>query len=103
MSLPLGTVPVLGPLVDTSGAELPASEALRDAGAVTIRNGKVQRVNATGDDWEDTDGDIRKSVDDIMSGRLGYRWYAAVRRANHDFTDADFLNLIEGARSDFSG
>ena len=53
MALPAGTFPILGPIVDTSGALLPASTDLRDAGAVSLRDGNIQKVNSDGDAWED--------------------------------------------------
>lgn len=53
MALPRGTVPTTGPIVDTSGALPPASAALRDAGAVSLRGGRVRKVNAAGNAWED--------------------------------------------------
>ena len=53
MPVPLGVVVITGPIVDTSGVLPPASTDLRDAGAVALREGKVQKVNAAGDAWED--------------------------------------------------
>ena len=55
MAVPTGTVVVTGPIVDTSGL-LPASTVLRDAGVVSVRAGRLRRVNSTGDAWDDIPG-----------------------------------------------
>ena len=47
-----GTTQIHGPIIDLNGELVPASPALRDAGAVSIRGGVVQKVNAAGDAWE---------------------------------------------------
>ena len=52
MPIEPGTYPVIGPIVDISGALLPASTGLRDAGVISLRNGQVMKVNSAGDDWE---------------------------------------------------
>ena len=44
---------------------------------------------------------LHRSVSDVIAGRLGYRWYAAIRRVDHGFTGDDFVQLVNGARSDF--
>ena len=62
MPLPTGVEPVLGPFLDTSGALLLATPELRDAGAVSLRGGRIQKVNAAGDDWEDLLGGVVLSL-----------------------------------------
>ena len=52
MPLPPGVYPVNGPVFDTGFVLLPATTQLGNAGVVSLRGGRVQRVNAAGDGWE---------------------------------------------------
>ena len=52
MAAIIGTHQIHGPIVDLNGELIPATPALRDGGAVSIRGGVVQKVNAAGDAWE---------------------------------------------------
>ena len=58
MPLPVGTVPIGGPLIDTTAADLAASAALRDAGAISFRGGELRKVNAAGDNWVGVPGHV---------------------------------------------
>ena len=73
MPIPAGTTPHLGPVIDTSGELLAPSPALRDAGAISFREGRPRKVNAAGNAWVDvvdfttitgtvTDGQIPASI-----------------------------------------
>ena len=44
---------------------------------------------------------LKTSVDDILAGKLGYRWYAAVRRTDQSFSGSDFQHSLEGSYSGF--
>ena len=48
-----GTTPIFGPIIDLSGELPPATSALRDAGVLSLREGKIQKVNSAGDAWID--------------------------------------------------
>ena len=70
---------------------------LRDYLTFPFNGGKGVRASQIADvDVPGLDGNVA----DLMAGRLGYRWYAAIRRADHNFSGDDFQQLIEGASSD---
>ena len=48
-----GTQPIFGPIIDMLGEDVPPTTTLRDAGALSLRSGKIQKVNAAGDAWID--------------------------------------------------
>ena len=52
MAAIVGTHQIHGPIVDLNGELIPATPALRDAGAISVRGGVVQKVNAAGNAWE---------------------------------------------------
>ena len=56
MPIPVGTYPVTGPLLDVTGAFLTPTTDLRDAGVVSLREGRLRRVNQTATGWEDIPG-----------------------------------------------
>ena len=51
MPVPGGTEPIIGPLIDVSGALLAPTLALHNSGAISLRGGQLERVNAAGDAW----------------------------------------------------
>ena len=51
MPLPSGTIGIPGPIIATAFADVPPTAALRDAGAISLRNGEIRRVNDAGDAW----------------------------------------------------
>ena len=73
MPLPVGTVPVTGPIIDTSGGLSP-SAALRDAGTIAFRNAKLQKVNDAGDAWIDIPGHVIAAAEptETFDGQLWY-------------------------------
>ena len=52
MAAVVGTHQIHGPIVDLNGELIPANAALRDAGAVSVRGGVLQKVNSAGTAWE---------------------------------------------------
>ena len=75
MPIPAGTNPTLGPIIDTSGALLSATTALRDAGAVSLRGGRLQKVNAAGDGWEEVPGHAVSASEPSAGLFEGLLWY----------------------------
>ena len=53
-----GTYPVTGAIQDGTGGLLPATTGLRTAGVISLSDGRVRRVNAAADGWEDVPGHI---------------------------------------------
>ena len=80
MPLPVGTIPVTGPFIDTSGSLPPATAALRDNHAISLRGGKLQRVNAGADGWEDVPGHVVSLARTINRLYAGLIWYNSTGR-----------------------
>ena len=53
-----GAYPVTGPIQDGTGGLLPATTGLRTAGVISLSDGRIRRVNAAADGWEDVPGHI---------------------------------------------
>ena len=51
-----GSYGINGPIIDGAFADLTASIALRDFGAVSVRAGRIRKVNDAGDAWVDIPG-----------------------------------------------
>ena len=79
MPIPSGTYPIGGPILDISGGPLTPSAALRTAGVVALRGGKVTRVNAAGDGWEEVPGHVIAATapTEVFEGQLWYDTTAA--------------------------
>ena len=90
MPIPTGTIPISGPIVDTAGALLPASTTLRDAGAVSLRGGKLQKVNAAGDGWEEVPGHVIAAAapTEVFEGLL---WYDTTTKALKHYNGSAFV------------
>ena len=74
MPIPSGTYAITGPILDISGGLLTPTAALAAAGVVTVRGGKVRRVNSAGDGWEEVPGHVIASTE--PAGRFeGLLWY----------------------------
>ena len=63
MPIPSGTYAITGPILDISGGLLTPTAALAAAGVVTVRGGKVRRVNSAGDGWEEVPGHVIASTE----------------------------------------
>ena len=96
MPIPVGTVPIGGPILDVSGALLVASPALRDAGVVSFREGRLRKVNAAGDDWVDIPGHIISATEptEVFEGQL---WYDTANDAVKSYDGSAFVALGGGA------
>ena len=93
MAIPTGAVVITGPIVDTSGI-LPASIVLRDAGAISVYDGRLRRVNAAGDAWDDIPGHHIGTTAPVAASRfLGQIWL--------DTTDTSALSLKAYNGTDF--
>ena len=93
MAVPSGAVVVTGPIVDTSGI-LPASTVLRDAGAISVYDGRLRRVNAAADAWDDIPGHHIGTAAPVAASRfLGQIWL--------DTTDTSALSLKAYNGTDF--
>ena len=44
---------------------------------------------------------LYQAIEDIRTGRLGYRWWLAVDYANQDFMESNFTNIAYGISSEF--
>ena len=89
MAVPVGAYPVGAAIVDISGTLLAASPELRDAGAISVRNGDLTKVNAAGNDWESIALPTGSPVNDQMAYINGA--WAAVSSA-----EAGFFMLTRG-------
>ena len=74
MPIPSGTYAINGPILDISGGLLTPSTTLRDAGVVTVRAGKIRRVNSVGDGWEDVPGHVIAATEPAARFE-GLLWY----------------------------
>ena len=93
MTLPAGVQPVLGPIVDASGALPAATTALRDAGAISFRGGKLQKVNAAGDGWEDVPGHVISATEPSAGLFRGMLWYDTSTSLLKGYNGAAFASL----------
>ena len=90
MPLPTGTIPIPGPVIDTAGALLPASTTLRDAGAVSLRGGKLQKVNSAGDGWEDVPDHAISATEPTTGLFAGLLWYDTADNTLHAYNGSAF-------------
>ena len=74
MPIPSGTYAINGPILDISGGLLTPSNTLRDAGVVTVRGGKIRRVNSAGDGWEEVPGHVIAATEPAARFE-GLLWY----------------------------
>ena len=90
MPIPNGTYPIGGPILDISGGPLTPSAALRAAGVVSLRGGKVSRVNAAGDGWEDVPGHVISAAapTELFEGLL---WYDTTLKALKHYNGTAFV------------
>ena len=90
MPLPTGTMPIPGPLIDTTGSLLPASTTLRDAGAVSLRGGKLQKVNPAGDGWETVPDHAISATEPTTGLFAGLIWYNTADDTLHAYNGSAF-------------
>ena len=95
MPIPPGTIPHLGPIVDTSGSLLTATPDLRDAGTVSLRDKRLRRVNAAGDAWEDIPGHVI-SATAPPNPFEGQAWYDTGNDAVKFFNGTSFVEVTGG-------
>ena len=90
MPLPVGTVPIGGPLIDTTAADLAPSDALRDAGAISFRGGELRKVNADGDAWVGVPGHAVGATEPAnpFDGQL---WYDTANDSLKDYDGSAFV------------
>ena len=93
MPIPSGTYPIGGPILDISGGPLTPSAALRSAGVVSLRGGKVTRVNAAGDGWEEVPGHVIAATapTDLFEGLL---WYDTTLKTLKHYNGTAFVPVV---------
>ena len=103
MPIPVGTYPVLGPIIDISGSLLTATPALRDANVISLYGGRIRKINAAGDDWEDAiegGGTVTSITSSVHTVTVVYNDSGGVSQTLelNRFTDTDRhdLNSIPG-------
>ena len=96
MPIPAGTTPTLGPFIDTSGALIAATTALRDAGAISMREGKLRKVNAAGDGWLEIPGHTVAAVEPTEGLFDGKLWYDTANDALMAYDGSAFAELGGG-------
>ena len=94
MAFPLGTYPIGGPIFDASGGLLTATDELRDAGVVSLRAGKIRRVNTAGDGWEVIPGHVIASTapTSLFEGLL---WYDTASNVLKHYNGSTFVKVSE--------
>ena len=92
MPLPSGTYPVNGPLIETRFRLLTATTALRDAGAISLLSGSIQRINAAGDGWEIIPGWVI-SATEPTSPFDGQGWYDTANEAMFIYDGSEFVQV----------
>ena len=96
MPLPQGTVPIGGPIIDTSGALLTASTTLRDNGVISLRGGRLKKVNAAGDGWVDIPGHVIFATEPTETFE-GMLWYDTTNSLLKQYRGSAFVTLGGGA------
>ena len=93
MPIPSGTIPIGGPILDISGGLLTPSAALRTAGVVSVRGGKVRRVNAAGDGWEEVPGHVISATAPtaLFEGLL---WYDTTLKTLKHYNGTAFVPVV---------
>ena len=92
MPLPQGTVPIGGPIIDTSGALLTASTTLRDNGVISLRGGRLRKVNAAGDGWVDIPGHVILATEPTETFE-GMLWYDTTNSLFKQYRGSAFVTL----------
>ena len=93
MPFPSGIYPIGGPILDISGGPLTPSAALRAAGVVSVRGGKLTRVNAAGDGWEEVPGHVIAATapTDLFEGLL---WYDTTLKTLKHYNGTAFVAVV---------
>ena len=93
MPFPSGIYPIGGPILDISGGPLTPSAALRAAGVVSVRGGKLTRVNAAGDGWEEVPGHVISATapTDLFEGLL---WYDTTLKTLKHYNGTAFVPVV---------
>ena len=93
MPFPSGIYPIGGPILDISGGPLTPSAALRAAGVVSVRGGKITRVNAAGDGWEAVPGHVIAATApaDVFEGLL---WYDTTNKTLKHYNGTAFVAVV---------
>ena len=95
MPVPAGVYAINGPIFDLTLRTLPASTALRDAGAVYVSGSAVYRVNAAGDAWEVIPGH-EISATEPTAPFEGQVWYDTANSEVTVYDGSDFVPLGAG-------
>ena len=105
MPIPSGTYAITGPILDISGGLLTPSLTLRDTGVVTLRGGKIRRVNSAGDGWEDVPGHVIAATEPAARFE-GLLWYDTTTKTLKHYNGSAFAPVSgttsSGALSDGS-
>ena len=93
MPFPSGIYPIGGPILDISGGPLTPSAALRAAGVVSVRGGKITRVNAAGDGWEEVPGHVIAAAAPtaLFEGLL---WYDTTTKTLKHYNGTAFVAVV---------
>ena len=93
MPFPSGIYPIGGPILDISGGPLTPSAALRAAGVVSVRGGKLTRVNAAGDGWEEVPGHVISATAPtaLFEGLL---WYDTALKTLKHYNGTAFVAVV---------
>ena len=89
MPIPSGTYAITGPILDISGGLLTPSLTLRDTGVVTLRGGKIRRVNSAGDGWEDVPGHVIAATEPAARFE-GLLWYDTTTKTLKHYNGSAF-------------
>ena len=89
MPIPSGTYAITGPILDISGGLLTPTAALAAAGVVTVRGGKVRRVNSAGDGWEEVPGHVIAATEPAARFE-GLLWYDTATKVLKHYNGSAF-------------
>ena len=95
MTVPDGTIIFTGPVVDVTGELLAPTPELRDAGAVSLLDGRLQKVNAAGDAWVDIPGHAIDAAEPD-NPFLGQLWYDTGSDDLKSYNGTAFVNVDSG-------
>ena len=99
MPLPVGTVAIGGALIETTAADLTPSTVLRDVGAISLRAGRLRRVNAAGNEWIDIPGHVVAAVAPTTALFDGLLWYNTNDNSLHAYDGSAFHTVGGGTGS----